>query len=234
MFRSLPHTKTGYFTQAQSKSCLRALKYTHVIPWHTPACTNWHTPTKTHTHTHTPGVPEKLQSGSAPVSTQQGQSSVQLVLQPSETLQLFKLGSCFIPVQTGPGFILVQGQFSGVTSNHSGFLEDKGWVSRARHWTECSSPIPFFKDGGGYVKIYLVGVGWFLLARYFYTIPQRVPSKKRQVQHQHHLILKDWPLCHWPQCLHLTVSAVKHYSQSFCHTACPFLICPESQCCKPK
>jgi len=65
-------------------------------------------------------VPEKLQAGSFPISTQKGQSSHQHFLRPPETMQIFKLGQ---------GLSRVRGNFQGSQEIAAILPGDRGVLS---------------------------------------------------------------------------------------------------------
>lgn len=72
---------------------------------------------------HTARVPEKLKTGSCPISTQKGQRSHQH-FRPHETMQLFKLGQ---------GLSRFRGNFQGSQAIAAISPGDRGVLSRAKY-----------------------------------------------------------------------------------------------------
>lgn len=124
MGNSYKNIQGDCLTQSRSKNCLEAVKY---IPTQFPD-THPHIQTYTPTQIHTAPVPEKLQAGSFPISTQKGQSSHQHFLRPPETMQLFKLGQ---------GLSQFRGKFQGSQEIAAILPGDRGVLSRAK---PCSLP----------------------------------------------------------------------------------------------
>lgn len=87
-------------------------------------------------------VPEKLQAGSFPISTQKGQSSHQHFLRPLETMQIFKLGQ---------GLSRFRGNFQGSQEIAAILPGNRGVLSRAK---SCSQPKYFHSHSclGGHTQ----------------------------------------------------------------------------------
>jgi len=78
-------------------------------------------------------VPEKLQAGSFPISTQKGQSSHQHFLRPPETMQIFKLGQ---------GLSRFRGNFQGSQEIAAILPGDRGVLSEQNLAPSTNISIP--------------------------------------------------------------------------------------------